>query len=278
MQLSPEIQPQSEKTSMKSVRSRYCGFTFVPTFGRISPAGFTLIELLVVIAIIAILAAILFPVFARARENARRTSCLSNLKQIGLGITQYNQDYDEMMPRRIAGTTISPSSGDINELTWKIVLFPYVKSRQVFACPSNSGNETNDTSNPAYPISYVSNGFTSVGGIATGEIFAGEGTAPMFKGSGVPLPAVVSPSQTILVTECNPEWVYTETGMDNSGTFKGHLGTVNFLFADSHVKALKPITTGSPVNMWNIEENVADGSANFMDRLKLWQAKVDADR
>ena len=61
--------------------------------------GFTLIELLVVFAIIAILAAILFPVFARARENARRASCQSNLKQIGLGIMQYTQDYDEKMPR-----------------------------------------------------------------------------------------------------------------------------------------------------------------------------------
>lgn len=60
--------------------------------------GFTLIEILVVIAIIALLAAILFPVFARARENARRTSCASNLKQIGLGIMQYTQDYDERMP------------------------------------------------------------------------------------------------------------------------------------------------------------------------------------
>lgn len=65
---------------------------------RIPRRGFTLIELLVVIAIIALLAAILFPVFARARENARRASCQSNLKQIGLSVVQYTQDYDETFP------------------------------------------------------------------------------------------------------------------------------------------------------------------------------------
>src|SRR5262245_47450508 len=87
--------------------------------------GFTLIELLVVIAIIAILAAILFPVFARARENARRSSCQSNLKQIGLGFLQYKQDYDE----RWAGGWGQASM-------WTIVLDPYVKSAQIYKCPS----------------------------------------------------------------------------------------------------------------------------------------------
>src|SRR5687768_1565205 len=73
-------------------------------------AGFTLIELLVVIAIIALLAAILFPVFARARENARKTSCLSNMKQIGLGISQYTQDFDETVPRVWLGAGNGPST------------------------------------------------------------------------------------------------------------------------------------------------------------------------
>ena len=93
--------------------------------------AFTLIELLVVIAIIAILAAILFPVFARARENARRTSCLSNLKQIGLGIIQYGQDYDGYMPPSQLGSGIYTES-------WPTLMFPYIKSEQVFVCPSGS--------------------------------------------------------------------------------------------------------------------------------------------
>ncbi|RYZ75770.1 MAG: DUF1559 domain-containing protein, partial [Proteobacteria bacterium] len=93
-------------------------------------AAFTLIELLVVIAIIAILAAILFPVFARARENARRASCISNQKQIMLGLTQYAQDYDEKYP------LIYLSAGGTN-VGWNQMLMPYIKSRQVFICPSD---------------------------------------------------------------------------------------------------------------------------------------------
>jgi prepilin-type N-terminal cleavage/methylation domain-containing protein/prepilin-type processing-associated H-X9-DG protein len=91
-------------------------------------SGFTLIELLVVIAIIGILAAILFPVFGRARENARRSSCMSNLKQIGLGAMQYTQDYDEKF---MVGTNGSGAA-------WAGTLSPYIKSTQVFTCPSDS--------------------------------------------------------------------------------------------------------------------------------------------
>ncbi len=96
--------------------------------------GFTLIELLVVIAIIAILAAILFPVFGRARENARKTSCLNNLKQIGLAFTQYSQDYDEYMVK----ARYSPSATS----SWMLRLEPYTKNRQIFRCPSASDEET----------------------------------------------------------------------------------------------------------------------------------------
>lgn len=92
--------------------------------------AFTLIELLVVIAIISILAAILFPVFARARENARRASCLSNLKQIGLGVMMYAQDYDGTFPySRMNDTGVS--------IMWWETLQPYIKSTQVFTCPSS---------------------------------------------------------------------------------------------------------------------------------------------
>jgi len=96
--------------------------------------AFTLIELLVVITIIAVLAAILFPVFARARESARRTSCLSNLKQIGLGALMYSQDYDEkFMLIEVNGQTNSNKS---NPFGWADALEPYLKSTQIFQCPS----------------------------------------------------------------------------------------------------------------------------------------------
>jgi prepilin-type N-terminal cleavage/methylation domain-containing protein/prepilin-type processing-associated H-X9-DG protein len=93
--------------------------------------GFTLIELLVVIAIIAILAAILFPVFARARESAKRTSCLSNLKQLGIATMCYAQDYDEVLP---VGTTQGNSLLNVVQ-----GLQPYIKNRQIMYCPSISG-------------------------------------------------------------------------------------------------------------------------------------------
>lgn len=97
-------------------------------------SGFTLIELLVVIAIIALLAAILFPVFGRARENARKSSCLNNCKQIGLGVMQYTQDYDEMTP---------PNHSTSTNPIWPHRIIPYVKSTQVFQCPSDSSKIAN---------------------------------------------------------------------------------------------------------------------------------------
>ena len=139
-------------------------------------SAFTLIELLVVIAIIAILASILFPVFARARENARRASCMSNLKQVGLGIMMYVQDYDEKYPMQFyfstfddyatpSGTTYlqtepgtpgahfqigDTSSGHLDHyITWMDLTFPYTKSVQVFQCPSS----TDEAYYPDYMLS-----------------------------------------------------------------------------------------------------------------------------
>src|SRR6187402_1482213 len=101
--------------------------------------GFTLIELLVVIAIIAILAAILFPVFAKVREKARQTSCLSNQKQIGLGIMQYNQDNDEDYPLLRVNDPVATYGGNgfETDFWWSQAIYPYVKSERVYVCPSN---------------------------------------------------------------------------------------------------------------------------------------------
>src|SRR5260221_6614501 len=112
---------------------------------RRSRSGFTLIELLVVIAIIAILAAILFPVFAQAREKARATSCLSNEKQMGTAIQMYVQDYDEKLffyastssPSRSRSGAIVPNAANVNPVRWWNALMPYTKNTQILVCPSD---------------------------------------------------------------------------------------------------------------------------------------------
>ena len=203
-------------------------------------SAFTLIELLVVIAIIAILAAILFPVFARARENARRSSCQSNLKQIGLGMLQYVQDYDEKY--------VIARTGGPNFENWAGRIHPYVKSRQLFACPSNPDNAdvmgNHMPGQPSQvPASYAMN--FEIGDTA-------------YSGTGMSVANIQEVATRILVAERigrNAEpgimWVdWTGNQFQDVG-FAGHLSTSNYLFADGHVKSLRPTqTVAGGRSMW----------------------------
>src|SRR2546429_6022121 len=124
---------------------------------RSAGRGFTLIELLVVIAIIAILAAILFPVFAQAREKARQTACLSNVKQIGTALNMYSQDYDEQFPSGRYDPS-NPNGADYGK-GWAGQVYPEIKNTQIFRCPDDSTAPIAATGvDPAFiPSSYVYN-------------------------------------------------------------------------------------------------------------------------
>jgi prepilin-type N-terminal cleavage/methylation domain-containing protein/prepilin-type processing-associated H-X9-DG protein len=148
--------------------------------------GFTLIELLVVIAIIAILAAILFPVFAKAREKARQTSCLSNLKQLALGILSYAQDYDERFPMAVAGTP--PQIYIFTE-----IIDPYLKNTQIWQCPSKQGSVVLTNLGKANVSYSVDVGTAMPPGNATGGRLFG---APAAGTSSCSLGAVDKPAET----------------------------------------------------------------------------------
>jgi prepilin-type N-terminal cleavage/methylation domain-containing protein/prepilin-type processing-associated H-X9-DG protein len=151
--------------------------------------GFTLIELLVVIAIIAILAAILFPVFAKVREKARAISCLSNLKQIGTAVTMYTQDYDETEP-----SSYNKYGG---ETGWACQVFPYVKSVAAFACPDDSsiGNQS------VGEVKSLSYGINSNFGINPWPAAA---TVP----KAISISSLSAPSNTVMLFEvANANWV-----------------------------------------------------------------------
>ena len=200
--------------------------------GTTRKKGFTLIELLVVIAIIAILAAILFPAFARARENARRASCQSNLKQIGLGIMQYTQDYDEKFPS--SGMGYNNPGTDSVEATWDTVIQPYIKSAQLIVCPSDSGSAR--VPHTIYGANATRS--YSVTGQVFGDLAAGTPVSPLS------LSAVPAAALTVMVTERDQasltNWLsydYTDN-LGPSLVFR-HLETANMLYCDGHVKAQK---------------------------------------
>ena len=168
--------------------------------------GFTLIELLVVIAIIAILAAILFPVFARAREKARQTSCLSNVKQIMLGVRMYLDDFDEVYPLRYQGGG------------WPNVIQPYLKNTQIYKCPSYDG----------------ANGY----GACCGGFFR-SGTVCRKDAE------VVQPAQKIVIWDSTgyiqhyPKCANSGSSCHNGNLDARHNEGVNIGFADGHAKWLK---------------------------------------
>jgi prepilin-type N-terminal cleavage/methylation domain-containing protein/prepilin-type processing-associated H-X9-DG protein len=138
--------------------------------------GFTLIELLVVIAIIAILAAILFPVFARAREKARQTSCLSNVKQIGLGLLMYAQDFDEALPATYQWYV---QGSDWPLYSWRSCINPYVKNAQLHTCPSDASGPGDPQEPAVFPhVSYGANENVMPGARGTFDGSIGQITMP----------------------------------------------------------------------------------------------------
>ena len=220
--------------------------------------GFTLIELLVVIAIIAILAAILFPVFARARENARRTSCLSNLKQIGLGFMQYSQDYDEFFPHAIRGVYRTPStyttdtsqakpsgtflvsdgsgaSGQTgNYISWMDMIFPYVKSVQLFTCPSSKEAEEV----PSYGYNrYLSRAFDSIGttGIPTLSLAAIQRPAEIVLTLDYPLATGIAMND-IQYCRATGSGAFLSPTYQHYERVQPHLNGAVSNFADGHAK------------------------------------------
>jgi len=236
--------------------------------------GFTLIELLVVIAIIAILAAILFPVFAKAREKARQASCLSNEKQLALGIIQYIQDYDETFP--ISGYTAPAGDPMIGKpdapwgvwkyasIGWDKAIQPYVKNTQIFRCPS-AFRQGNDATNPGKDDT----GWTGAVNYAINGRLAG-GWSP---GTSTKLAIASFPASTILLSEDGAqsstaasssvdgqEWGWSgdhksrlvgDAIDDGSGPhppLQRHGGGANYCFVDGHAKWYNALAMGLLAN------------------------------
>lgn len=237
--------------------------------------GFTLIELLVVIAIIAILAAILFPVFARARENARRASCQSNLKQIALGVFQYTQDYDEKMPILYADLDgasgyQAPADGASApyDLGWAKLLDPYLKSSQIFQCPS-------ETTTPTA-------GATITGGANYTDFFynsvaAGQSQAQFDSTSLTVMLGDFGSGSSVSYTNggcavnsggdgCAASDLTNPLAAFPTGVALRHLDGQNYAYADGHVKWAKGAATtagSSSTGVYNGAYGTANGSPTF---------------
>ncbi len=247
-------------------------------FSRTRRAAFSLIELLFVITILGLLAALLFPVFAKAREAARTIGCLSNLKQMGTALSLYVQDYDETYPMNRLPDETHPMKGCLlknpspypqssleeSRLNWKRVLQPYVKNRAMLICPTNPYADHSDLpsvppgdyTNRFYPqrewlpLSYAYNGN-----------FFNEGIPPCLYGEKLErprrLPEIDVPANLILLLESRiyyPDlgsWAIPWfAGANNTqGVFQSHAGGLNWLFCDGHAKKLKFAST-CKANMW----------------------------
>lgn len=193
--------------------------------------AFTLIELLVVIAIIAILAAILFPVFGRARENARRTSCMSNMKQIALGWMMYSQDYDETtVPNfennaALGGGPITGGAGGATFPYWPDILYPYIRNAQVFACPSTASLFSSGAG-------FSGSGFRGSTGYAYNQANIQNDYVVYDNGSlsyGINVAKLGHPSTTIVFSEgflYNGPW-FGGSGVDNTAAQNSAYGAYN---------------------------------------------------
>ena len=208
--------------------------------------GFTLIELLVVIAIIAILAAILFPVFARAREKARQSSCLSNTKQIMLGVEMYSQDYDEMLVSGVYDLNAS-AAWDMGDYTFRSGLLPYIKNAQIFQCASKRMTNT-FAGNASFPDHSNATGTINAGYALNYHHWGPTGAAAApTPPPGRALSQIQDAASCVMLTESDGG-ISTGVGDDTSGGAHAsysasgftqrHATKSNYGFVDGHAKTL----------------------------------------